>query len=83
MSDAGEFGLAVLWDYYYMTYLIVECILAPSYYIYVSKCIETYPNVSKRIECNKNGRKTANYKKVRGRDGSVITTIDEKYGGMY
>ena len=58
MSDAGEFGLAVLWDYY-MTYLIVECILAPSYYIYVSKCIETYPNVSKRIECNKNGRKTA------------------------
>ena len=58
MSDAGEFGLAVLWDYY-MTYLIVECILAPSYYIYISKCIETYLNVSKRIECNKNGRKTA------------------------
>ena len=38
-----------------------------------------YRNVSNVTRMGE--KQLSNYKKVRGRDGSVITTIDEKYGG--
>lgn len=48
----------------------------------VSKHIQMYRNVSNVTRMGE--KQLSNYKKVRGRrDGSVITTIDEKYGGMY